>query len=122
MKRVNHHSIVARYIVGLHNLLYNIHGLTETTRDTPTQLTLTSPHLITQCMYAHVHTILTTPQVTEGLKSRGNNIVTIQAILLSLIYTIKPLINALSAIIAIIMPRCACASEVYGSVFVCLCV
>ncbi len=24
--------------------------------------------------------------------------------------------------LAIIMPRCACASEVYGSVFVCLCV
>ncbi len=25
-------------------------------------------------------------------------------------------------VLAIIMPRCACASEVYGSVFVCLCV
>ncbi len=24
--------------------------------------------------------------------------------------------------VQIIMPRCACASEVYGSVFVCLCV
>ncbi len=24
--------------------------------------------------------------------------------------------------LALIMPRCACASEVYGSVFVCLCV
>ncbi len=25
-------------------------------------------------------------------------------------------------VVIIIMPRCACASEVYGSVFVCLCV
>ncbi len=42
--------------------------------------------------------------------------------LLSLHYSCMAGGMVLNAMTTIIMPRCACASEVYGSVFVCVCV